>query len=181
MPRRKSPTKIKLLPDPLFKQLQITRLINTVMKSGKKSVAERIVYGALDIVAVVMKGGQIADMTKPRAQDAASIYNSDAARAHALEYLDQAMANIMPVVEVRSRRVGGSTYQVPVEVRSARRVALGMKWLIGYAQKRSEKSMVSRLANELMDAIAGRGAAVKKREEVHRMAEANKAFSHFNW
>jgi small subunit ribosomal protein S7 len=184
MSRRKAAPKRVILPDPLFGSELLAKFINTVMRSGKKSIAERIVYGALeDVIQKTRpsskdddgddgKRGSIADL---------SIYSSNTARQMALEKFNQALNNIMPVVEVRSRRVGGSTYQVPVEIRAERRRALGMRWLADYASKRGEKSMTLRLANEIVDAIAGRGAAVKKREDVHRMAEANKAFSHYNW
>ncbi len=173
MSRRKAAPKRTILPDPLFNSTSLAKFINTVMKDGKKSLAERIVYSALETV-----------VQKSRNQSASSefsIYNNDQARQVALDAFEHAMNNIMPVVEVRSRRVGGSTYQVPVEIRGDRRRALGMRWLAHYASERGEKSMEIRLANEIVDAIAGRGASVKKREDVHRMAEANKAFSHYNW
>lgn len=137
----------------------LAKFINMVMKSGKKSVAEKIVYGALD---------RIAERT-----------GND--EAHALELLGQALDNIKPAVEVKSRRVGGATYQVPVEVRATRRETLAMRWAIDAARSRSEKSMAVRLAHELMDAADNRGAAVKKREDTHRMADANKAFAHYRW
>lgn len=172
MSRRKAAPKRNILPDPLFNSTALAKFINSVMKSGKKEKAKNIVYGALNIV--VQK-------TANKTSESFNIYEHDVAREMALQSFDQAMNNIMPVVEVRSRRVGGSTYQVPVEIRGDRRRALGMRWLCEYASKRGEKSMVVRLANEILDAIAGRGASVKKREDVHRMAEANKAFSHYNW
>lgn len=177
MSRRKAAPKRVILPDPLFGSELLAKFINAVMKRGKKSIAERIVYGALNIV--VQKSDS--DDEGGSGGSKGDIFASEAARRQALEKFEQALDKIMPVVEVRSRRVGGSTYQVPVEIRAERRRALGMRWLADYASKRSEKSMIVRLANEILDALAGRGAAVKKREDVHRMAEANKAFSHYNW
>lgn len=156
MPRRRVVAKREVLPDPKFGNVALAKFMNHVMISGKKAVAERIVYGALDIV-------------------------KEKADKDPLEIFDEALENIAPLVEVKSRRVGGATYQVPVEVRPARRVALAMRWLVEFSRKRSEKSMPQRLAGELMDAAASKGAAVKKREDVHRMAEANKAFSHFRF
>lgn len=156
MPRRREVPKRIVLPDPKFKSEMLAKFINVVMESGKKSVAERIVYGALDTVA-------------------------ERTKADALETFTKALDNIRPVVEVKSRRVGGATYQVPCEVRPHRRTALAMRWLVDAARKRGEKSMGMRLAGEVMDAIEQRGSAVKKREETHRMAEANKAFSHYRW
>ncbi len=156
MPRRRVVARRQVLPDPKFGSHLLAKFINMLMKDGKKSVAERIIYGALDQVAE-KKGGD------------------------PLELLNQAMENVRPSVEVKSRRVGGATYQVPVEVRASRRNSLAMRWLIEAARKRSEKSMALRLAGELMDAADSRGAAVKKKEDTHRMAEANKAFSHYRW
>ncbi len=156
MPRRRVAAKRETLPDPKFGNVTLAKFMNHEMISGKKSVAERIIYGAMDIV----KGK----------------LNRDP-----LEVFEEALENIAPLVEVKSRRVGGATYQVPVEVRSSRRTALAMRWLVDYSRKRGEKSMPARLAGELMDAAQGKGAAVKKREDVHRMAEANKAFSHFRF
>jgi len=156
MPRRREVPKRIILPDPKFGSEMLAKFINVMMESGKKSVAERIVYGALD---------SVADRTK----------------ADALEAFSKALDNIRPMVEVKSRRVGGATYQVPCEVRPHRRTALAMRWLVDAARKRGEKSMGMRLAGEVMDAIEQRGSAVKKREETHRMAEANKAFSHYRW
>ena len=157
MPRRRIVAKREVLPDPKFGSEVLAKFINIIMVNGKKSVAERIVYGALDIVSEKKAG------SKP------------------LEIFEQALEKIRPSVEVKSRRVGGSTYQVPVEVRPGRQSALAMRWLVDYARKRGEKSMRQRLAGEMMDAVESRGAAVKKREDVHRMAEANKAFSHYRW
>ena len=156
MPRRRVVAKREILPDPKFGNLTLAKFMNMVMVSGKKSVAERIVYGAMDIVQ-----GKL---------------NKDP-----LEVFDEALEAIAPMVEVKSRRVGGATYQVPVEVRPARRNALAMRWLVEFSRKRGEKSMPQRLAGELIDASQGKGAAVKKREDVHRMAEANKAFSHYRF
>ena len=156
MPRRRVVAKREVLPDPKFGSQTLAKFINVVMVDGKKSVAERIVYGALDIVA-------------------------DKKSGDALDVFEQAIDNIRPSVEVKSRRVGGSTYQVPVEVRPARQSALAMRWLVEYARKRGEKSMRQRLAGEMIDAVENRGNAVKKREDVHKMAEANKAFSHYRW
>jgi small subunit ribosomal protein S7 len=156
MPRRREVPKREILPDPKFSSQDVTKFVNVVMTSGKKSVAERMVYGALDQIA------------KKTGKDALDVFST-------------ALANVRPMVEVKSRRVGGANYQVPVEVRSVRRTALAMRWLRDAARKRSEKSMSARLANELSEAAEGRGGAMKKREEVHRMAEANKAFSHYRF
>ena len=156
MPRRRVVAKREILPDPKYGNVKLAKFMNILMISGKKAVAERIVYGALDMVA--QKGDK-----------------------DALELFDEALENIAPLVEVKARRVGGATYQVPVEVRPERREALAMRWLVEYSRKRNEKSMPARLAGELMDASQGKGAAVKKREDVHKMAEANKAFSHYRF
>ena len=156
MPRRRVAAKREVLPDPKFGNVTLAKFMNHVMISGKKSVAEKIVYGALDAVEAKQGGNPV-------------------------ELFDAALEAIQPIVEVKSRRVGGATYQVPVEVRPARRMALAMRWLVDAARSRGEKSMAQRLANEMMDAAEGKGAAVKKREDVHRMAEANKAFSHYRF
>ncbi|MEJ2417190.1 MAG: 30S ribosomal protein S7 [Exilibacterium sp.] len=156
MPRRRVVAKREVLPDPKYGNVTLAKFMNMLMVSGKKSVAERIVYGALNIVQERL--------------------NKDP-----LEIFDEALEKIAPMVEVKSRRVGGATYQVPVEVRPARRAALAMRWLVEYSRNRSEKSMPQRLAGELIDASQGKGAAVKKREDVHRMAEANRAFSHYRF
>jgi small subunit ribosomal protein S7 len=156
MPRRRVVAKRDTLPDPKYGNVTLAKFMNHVMISGKKSVAERIIYGAMDIVKTKLSRDP-------------------------LEVFSEALENIAPLVEVKSRRVGGATYQVPVEVRASRRTALAMRWLVDYSRKRGEKSMPARLAGELMDAAQGKGAAVKKREDVHRMAEANKAFSHFRF
>jgi small subunit ribosomal protein S7 len=157
MSRRSTATKRESLPDPKYGSELLAKFINMIMESGKKAVAERIVYGALD---------QVTQRNKT---------------AESLELLNQALENISPVVEVKSRRVGGATYQVPVEVRPKRRDTLAMRWLIDASRKRSEKSMAHRLGGEILDAAEGRGSAVKKREDTHRMAEANKAFAHYRW
>jgi small subunit ribosomal protein S7 len=156
MPRRRVAARRQILPDPKFGSELLTKFMNMIMEDGKKAVAERIMYRALDQIA-----------SKKSAEPVA--------------LLEQAMENVRPAVEVKSRRVGGATYQVPVEVRPARRNSLAMRWLIDAARKRSEKSMALRLAGELMDAADSRGSAVKKKEDTHRMAEANKAFSHYRW
>lgn len=156
MPRRREVPKREILPDPKFGSVDVSKFMNVIMTRGKKSVAERIVYGAL---------GQI--KTKSGKEP--------------LEVFLQAVGNVKPVVEVKSRRVGGANYQVPVEVRPVRRAALAMRWIREAARKRSEKSMGMRLAGELLEAAEGRGGAIKKREEIHRMAEANKAFSHYRF
>jgi len=156
MPRRRSPEKRKILPDPKYKDIIVAKFMNHIMKDGKKSVAEKIVYGAFNTIDKTVK-------TDP------------------VELFKKALDTIGPMVEVKSRRVGGATYQVPIEVRPSRRQALAMRWLVEAARKRSEKSMDHRLAGELADAAEGKGSAVKKKEDVHRMAEANKAFSHFRF
>ena len=156
MPRRREVPKREVLPDPKFGSTQITKFVNMIMVSGKKSVAESIMYNALDRI-------------------------NDKGVGEPMDVLDKALENVSPRVEVKSRRVGGATYQVPVEVRQARRMTLGMRWLIDAARSRGEKSMQLKLAGELMDAAENRGNAVKKREDTHRMAEANKAFAHFRW
>ena len=155
MPRRREVPKRIILPDPKFNSIVLAKFVNTLMKDGKKSTAEKIVYNALDQISA-KKG---ADM----------------------EVLNDALANVRPSVEVKSRRVGGATYQVPVEVRSSRQDALAMRWLVEAARKRGEKTMADKLAGELMEASEKRGSAVKKREDTHKMAEANKAFAHFRW
>lgn len=156
MPRRREVPKREILPDPKFGNVEVAKFVNVLMLSGKKSVAERIIYGAFDHIQ--SKTGK-----------------------DPLEVFSVALNNCKPMVEVKSRRVGGANYQVPVEVRPVRRAALSMRWLREAAAKRSEKSMPQRLAGELLDAAEGRGGAMKKRDEVHRMAEANKAFSHFRF
>jgi small subunit ribosomal protein S7 len=156
MPRRREIPKREILPDPKYASQDVSKFINVLMTGGKKSVAERIIYGALDSI------------KKKSAKEPLEVFN-------------QALSNVKPMVEVKSRRVGGANYQVPVEVRPVRRMALAMRWLRDAARGRGEKSMQQRLASELAEAAEGRGGAMKKREEVHRMAEANKAFSHYRF
>lgn len=156
MPRRREVAKRYVLPDPKYNSKLAAKFINNVMRRGKKSIAESIFYGALDLI-------------------------EQRAKQDPLELFNKALDNIRPIIEVKSRRVGGATYQVPVEVRHERRDALAMRWLINYANQRSEKTMIQRLAGELQDAAQGRGGSVKKREDTHRMAEANKAFAHYRW
>jgi small subunit ribosomal protein S7 len=156
MPRRRSPEKRKVLPDPKYKDLILAKFMNNLMKDGKKSVAEKIVYGAFD------------QITKTSKEEPLDVFM-------------KALEEVSPVVEVKSRRVGGANYQVPIEIRPARRQALAMRWIVDAARKRSEKSMNLRLAGELLDASQKKGSAVRKREDVHKMAEANKAFSHFRF
>lgn len=156
MPRKGNVPKREVLPDPVYGSKVVTKLINTIMYDGKRGTAQRIVYDAFEIVAE--KTGR-----------------------NALEVFEEALGNIMPVLEVRARRVGGSNYQVPVEVRPERRQTLGLRWLIAYSRKRGEKTMTDKLAKEILDAASNTGAAVKKREDTHKMAEANKAFAHYRW
>ncbi len=156
MPRRGSIAKRDVLPDPLYNSKMVTRLINNVMYDGKKGVAQKIVYGAFDII-------------------------SEKTGKDPLEVFEQAMENVMPLLECKARRVGGATYQVPMEVRQDRRETLGLRWLSTYSRTRSERTMKERLANEILDAVNGIGGAFKKREDMHKMAEANKAFAHFRW
>lgn len=156
MPRRREVPKREVLPDPKFGDQQVSKFINMIMRNGKKSVAEKIMYNALDTV-------------------------SNKSNSDSVEAMEKALENVRPVVEVKSRRVGGATYQVPVEVRPSRRNTLAMRWLIDAAKKRGEKTMAAKLAGELLDAADNKGSAVKKREDTHKMAEANKAFSHFRW
>lgn len=156
MPRRGFVAKREVMPDPLYNSVVVTRLINNIMLDGKKGVAQKIVYDAFDIV-------------------------KEKTGKDPLEVFEEAMNNIMPVLEVKARRVGGATYQVPMEVRPERRQTLGLRWLTTYARNRGEKTMRERLANELLDALNNTGSAVKKREDTHKMAEANKAFAHYRW
>jgi len=156
MPRRREVAKREILPDPVYQSRTIAEFMRGIMRRGKKSLAERIMYQALDLVAARTK------------EDPKKVF-------------EQAMENVKPVVEVKSRRVGGSTYQIPVEIRPSRRNALCIRWIIQYAKARSEQDMVTKLANEIIDASQGRGGAVKKKEDTHRMAEANKAFAHYRW
>jgi len=156
MPRRIAPDKREVLPDPVYNSQLLSKFINVIMKDGKKSIAERILYDALDIV-------------------------SERSGEDPLKVFKKAVEGVKPAVEVKSRRVGGSTYQVPMEVRPNRRVALSFRWILQSAMRRGEKTMNQRLAGELLDAAENRGAAIKKREDTHRMAEANKAFAHYRW
>jgi len=156
MPRRREVPKRDVLPDPKYNSKLVAKFMNNVMRCGKKSLAEQIFYGALDLI-------------------------EQRSKQDPLEVFHKALDNVRPVIEVKSRRVGGATYQVPVEVRSERRDALAMRWIINYSRQRSEKTMVQKLAGELQDAAQSRGGSVKKREDTHRMAEANKAFAHYRW
>ena len=156
MPRRGSIAKHDVLPDPLYNSKLVTRLINNIMLDGKKGVAQKIVYDAFDIL-------------------------REKTDKEPLEVFEQAMENIMPLLEVKARRVGGATYQVPMEVRPDRRQTLGLRWLTAYSRSRSERTMKERLAAEILDAINGNGGAAKKREDTHKMAEANRAFAHYRW
>ena len=156
MPRRREVPKREILPDPKFSNITLAKFVNILMVDGKKSVAEKIIYDALDLIA------------ERQTEDPLVVF-------------EQALENIKPMVEVKSRRVGGATYQVPVEVRASRRIALAMRWLVEYSRQRSEKSMMQRLAGEILDAAEKKGGAMRKTEDVHRMAEANKAFSHFRF
>ena len=156
MPRRGNVPKREILPDPMYNSVLVTKLVNSIMLDGKKGVAQKIVYGAFDIV-------------------------KEKTDKEPLEVFNTAMDNIMPSLEVKARRVGGATYQVPMDVRPARRQTLGLRWLTAYARARSERTMAERLAGEIMDAANNTGSAVKKREDTHKMAESNKAFAHFRW
>ena len=156
MPRRGNVPKREILPDPMYNSVLVTKLVNSIMLDGKKGVAQKVVYGAFDLI-------------------------KEKTDKEPLEVFGQAMENIMPSLEVKSRRVGGATYQVPMEVRPARRQTLGLRWLTAYSRARGERTMAERLAGEIMDAANNTGASVKKREDVHRMAESNKAFAHFRW
>jgi small subunit ribosomal protein S7 len=156
MPRRREVPQREVIPDPKFNSKLVTKFIKSIMSDGKRSTAEKIVYSSLDLV-------------KEKTQE------------NPLDVFEKAMENVMPQVEVKSRRVGGSTYQVPTEIRQTRRQALAMRWLIAYSKKRSEKSMAQKLASEFVDAFNNRGASVKKREDTHKMADANKAFAHYRW
>ena len=156
MPRRGNVPKREILPDPVYNSVLVTKLVNSIMLDGKKGVAQKVVYGAFDII-------------------------SEKTGKEPLEVFQQAMENIMPSLEVKARRVGGATYQVPIEVRPARRQTLGLRWLTQYSRARGEKTMKERLAGEIMDAANNTGSSVKKREDTHRMADSNKAFAHFRW
>lgn len=184
MPRRRVAKKRSILPDPIFGSELLAKFINRVMKSGKKSIAEKVVYGALDKVLERSKGhqGKSSDVGDEQ-QNLLDVIDAGA-KARTSEALDifiKALDNVRPSVEVRARRVGGSTYQIPVEVRPSRRLALAMRWIVESAQKRSEKTMILRLAAEIWEAFQGKGEAVKKRDTMHAMAKANQAFAHFRW
>ena len=156
MPRRGNVPKREILPDPMYGSIVVTKLVNSIMLDGKKGVAQKVVYGAFDLI-------------------------KEKTEKEPLEVFNQAMENIMPSLEVKARRVGGATYQVPMEVRPARRQTLGLRWLTAYSRARGERTMAERLAGEIMDAANNTGAAVKKREDTHKMADSNKAFAHFRW
>ncbi len=156
MPRKGYIAKRDVLPDPIYNSKVVTKLVNNIMLDGKKSIAQKIVYDAFDIV-------------------------KEKENKNPLEVFEAALENIMPVLEVKARRVGGATYQVPLEIRPERRQTLGLRWLVTYARTRHEKTMAEKLAGEIMDAVAGNGGAFKKKEDMHRMAEANKAFAHYKW
>lgn len=187
MRRRAAPKRI-ILPDPLFGSELVAKFINSLMLDGKKSIAEKITYGALQ--RVVDQAANAGINAKSDDEDGESgkggsgsrnIREDEKARKRALSLFAEALENISPNVEVKSRRVGGSTYQVPVEVRANRRMALAMRWMVEFSSKRNEKTMVLRLAGEILDALQHRGNAVKKREDTHRMAQANQAFAHYRW
>ena len=156
MPRKGYIAKRDVLPDPIYNSKLVTKLVNAIMVDGKKGVAQRIVYGAFKQI-------------------------EEKKEANPLECFEEALGNIMPLLEVKARRVGGATYQVPIEIRPDRRQALGLRWLVTYSRKRNEKRMEDKLANEIMDAMSNTGGSVKKKEDIHKMAEANKAFSHYKW
>lgn len=199
MARRKAAPRRQILPDPLFESELLAEFINVVMKHGKKSLAESTVYGSLDYVVKALQkdpnlfaeiskkvGEDEADEASEEGEGALKLSKGDIrqdadVRELAMAVFKRALKAASPTVEVRSRRVGGSTYQVPVEVRPRRRKALGMRWLADFARKRSEKSMTLRLGNEILDALADRGGAVRQRQDVHRMAKSNQAFAHFRW
>lgn len=201
MPRRKAAIKREVLPDPMYGDEQITKFINVIMRDGKKSIAERIVYDALTMLADRLhkegksedtgdsgkggKGAKGAKSTKKPAEKTttakATKSAADSSKEEVMENLHRALSTVAPSVEVKSRRVGGATYQVPIEVAHDRGIALAMRWVATSARKRSEKTMALRLAGELFDACMGRGASIKTRDDVHRMAKANQAFAHYRW
>jgi len=176
MPRRREVPKREILPDPKYHSELLAKFINVLMVSGKKSIAEKVIYGALDVL-----NDRVKKMSKKTEEGDDGEGSSGRSGKTVLDFFESALNNIRPTVEVRSRRVGGATYQVPVEVRTDRSVALGMRWLVQSARSRGEKGMMLRLAGELADAFEGKGSAVKKRDDVHRMAKANQAFAHFRW
>ena len=173
MPRRREVPKREILPDPKHHSELLAKFINVLMVSGKKSTAEKIIYGALAVLDERLKKIKKVDDDEEGGSSASSV--------GVLRYFEQALDNVRPTVEVRSRRVGGATYQVPVEVRTDRSIALGMRWIVQASRLRGEKGMMLRLAGELADAFESKGSAVKKREETHKMAKANQAFAHFRW
>lgn len=181
MPRRRVAAKREILPDPKFGSELLTKFVNCVMRSGKKSIAEKIVYGALDKVWELQKGRAAHKSDKDADGEDGGGRTTSGAQGKVIEVFDRALDNVRPAVEVRARRVGGSTYQIPVEVRPSRRTALAMRWVVDAAAQRGEKTMILRLAGEIADALEGKGTAVKKREDTHRMAKANQAFAHFRW
>ncbi|MDP3705776.1 MAG: 30S ribosomal protein S7 [Legionellaceae bacterium] len=176
MPRRREVPKREILPDPKHHSELLAKFINVLMVSGKKSTAEKIIYGALDVLEDRLKKTKKSDDEGDDGKQGGS-----SGLAGVLQYFEQALDNVRPTVEVRSRRVGGATYQVPVEVRMDRSIALGMRWIVQSSRARGEKGMMLRLAGELADAAQNKGAAVKRREEMHRMAKANQPFAHFRW
>lgn len=183
MSRRRVAAKREILPDPKYHSEMLAKFINHIMLDGKKSVAEKVVYGVLD---VVLERSKSSAKKEDESDDGGESGSSGGAgrigiKKLAIDLLEEALGNVRPSVEVRPRRVGGATYQVPMEVRESRRDTLAMRWLVQCARARSEKGMVLRLSHEILDALAGRGNAVKKREEMHRMAKANQAFAHFRW
>lgn len=178
MSRRHRAEKREILPDPKFGDLVLSKFINNLMVDGKKTTAEAIVYQAIEILE---KKGANENVKSDDSEEGESEGDAIVAKSKGLRLFHNALKNVKPKLEVRSRRVGGATYQVPVEVRSERAMALAMRWLIGAARKRSENTMTDRVANELLDAANERGAAIKKRDDTHKMAEANKAFAHFRW
>ena len=196
MSRRRAASKREVLPDPKFHSVLISNFVNHVMKSGKKSIAEKIVYGALEIASQKLENKGVSiqkniekrtkelKKTKGKEQKFESDEDStgtDSGKPGVLVIFDRALENISPTVEVKSRRIGGATFQVPVEVRPSRRLTLAMRWLIEASKKRGEKNMMLRLAGEIIDAFSKRGTAVKKREDTHKMAKANQAFAHYHW
>lgn len=187
MPRRKAAIKREILPDPLYSSDRLAKFINVIMRKGKKSLAENIVYEALTEVARKLKKGDKHHSKKEEGDETGGSSGSGgrslkiAASKEGLDILDKALHNVRPTVEVKSRRVGGATYQVPIEVATDRGIALAMRWVVKAAKDRSEKTMVLRLAAEIMDAHEGRGSAIKIRDDMHRMAKANQAFAHYRW
>jgi small subunit ribosomal protein S7 len=174
MPRRREVPKREILPDPKYHSELLAKFINVLMVSGKKSIAENIIYGALSVMEERVKKSK-------KVEDESGETGSSGSAGSVMRYFEDSLNNVRPSVEVRSRRVGGATYQVPVEVRHDRSIALGMRWIVQAARSRGEKGMMLRLAGELIDAFESKGSAVKKREDTHKMAKANQAFAHFRW